>query len=73
MRVTRAVLHARLSLIESILQFLLATEPTTVKSAVRTLNERVQDIIVPPKSRRTRNASEDAADEELAEEPVAIT
>ena len=62
LRVTRDAIHDHLNLVESILQFMLATEPAAVESAVRSLNERVQEITVPAKSRRTRQANEDAAE-----------
>ena len=76
LRETRAAIHDHLILIESILQFLVATEPAAVEPAIRTLNERVQDITVLSKSRRTRDANAEVEHAELAaepEEPVAAT
>lgn len=70
-RITRATLRDHLDFVERIFAFYLVTEPASVEQAVRTLNERTQDILTPAKARHTRNANENVNDEQM-EEPVGV-
>ena len=58
LRPTRDTIRELLALSHSVISFLARIEPNGTEPAVRALNERVQDIVTPAKSRRTRQANE---------------